>query len=145
MLCEKTITWQISIWPLLSTSSQPHWPYRPWVPPTYQLYCPHLGHGPSHISFMTFIPTHGLHDPMTTVLTHTPSTTSSSPTPVRSSVVGSEAQQLDVHVQDEQPLGHYSPPQGRLKRTRRVPLCGIGGWSQRKTQSRTQGMTSYVM
>ena len=77
---------------------------------------------------MSFMPTPGLHtDPMTTSRTHISSATPSSPAVVGSSVVGSQAKQQDVHVENEQVVGLQSPPQGRPKRTTKAPPCGTGG------------------
>ena len=72
--------------------------------------------------------TPGLHThPMTTGLTHISSTTLSSPVVVGSLVVGSQAKQRDVHVENEQVVGLQPPPQGRPKRTTKAPPCGTGG------------------
>ncbi|XP_065631002.1 leucine-rich repeat extensin-like protein 3 [Quercus suber] len=89
----------------------------------------HIDHVPPHSHSMSFMPTPRLHiDPMTTGLTHTSSATLSSPAVVGSSVVGSQANMLDVHVETEQVVvGLQSPPQGRPKRTTKAPPCGIGG------------------
>ena len=74
------------------------------------------------------MPIPGLHiDPMTTGLTHISSAIPSFPAVVGSSVVGSQAKQPDVHVENEQVVGLHSPPQGRPKRTTKAPPCGIGG------------------
>ena len=95
----------------------------------------HIDHVPPHSDSMSFMPTLGLHiDPMTMGLTHISSATPSSPAVVGSSVVASQAKQLDVHVENEQVVGLHSPPQGRPKRTTKAPPCGTGG-----SQSRTQG------
>ena len=64
---------------------------------------------------------------MTTGLTHISSATPSFPTVVGSSIVGSQANQADVHVKNEQVVGLLSPPQGRPKRTIKAPPCGISG------------------
>ena len=72
---------------------------------------------------MSFMPTPGLHtDPMTTGCTHISFATPSSP-----AVVGSQAKQPAVHVENEQVVGLQSPPQGRPKRTTKAPPCGTGG------------------
>ena len=77
---------------------------------------------------MSFMPTSGLHThPMTTSLTHIFPATPSSPAVVGSSVIGSQAKQRDVHVENEQVVGLQSPPQGRPKRTTKAPSCGTGG------------------
>ena len=74
------------------------------------------------------MPTPRLHiDPMTTGLTHISSATPSSPAVVGSSVVGSQAKQPNMHVENEQVVGLHSPPQGLPKRTRKVPHYGTGG------------------
>ncbi|KAK7837790.1 putative bifunctional methylthioribulose-1-phosphate dehydratase/enolase-phosphatase e1 [Quercus suber] len=89
----------------------------------------HRDHVPPHSHSMSFMPTPGLRiDPMTTGVTHISSATPSSPAVVGSSVVGSEAQQPDVHVENEQVVvGLQPPPQGRPKRTTKAPPCGTGG------------------
>ncbi|XP_023912437.1 uncharacterized protein LOC112024029 isoform X2 [Quercus suber] len=62
----------------------------------------HIDHVPPHSHSMSFMPTPGLHiDPMTTGLTHTSFATPSSPAVVGSSVVGSQANMLDVPVETE--------------------------------------------
>nr|POE70684.1 transcription initiation factor tfiid subunit 4b [Quercus suber] len=75
------------------------------------------------------MPTPGLRiDPMTTGITHISSATPSFPAVVGSSVVGSQAKQPDVHVENKQVVvGLQSPPQGRPKRTTKAPHCGTGG------------------
>ena len=78
------------------------------------------------------MPTPGLHtDPKTTGLTHISSATPSSPTVVGSLVVGSQAKQPDVHVENEKLVGIQSPLQGRPKRIIKTPLCGTGGHKAR--------------
>ncbi|XP_050289943.1 uncharacterized protein LOC126728117 [Quercus robur] len=73
----------------------------------------HIDHVPPHSQSMSFMPTLGLHiDPMTTGLTHISSATPSSPAVIGSSVVGSQAKQRDVHVENEQVVGLQSPLQG---------------------------------
>ena len=55
---------------------------------------------------MSFMLTLGLHThPMTTGLTYISFATPSSPAVVGSSVVGSQAKQRDVHVENEQVVG----------------------------------------
>ena len=77
---------------------------------------------------MSFMPTLGLHiDPMTTGRTHISSATPSSPVVVGSSVVGSQAKQQDVNVENEQVVGLQSPPQGCPKHTTKAPPCETGG------------------
>ena len=77
---------------------------------------------------MSFMPTPRLDiDPMTMGRTHISSATPSSPAVVRSSVVGSQAKQQDVNVENEQVVGLQSPPQGQPKRTTKAPPCGTGG------------------
>ncbi|KAK7854505.1 protein eds1b [Quercus suber] len=62
----------------------------------------HIDHVPPHSHSMSFMPTPGLHiDPMTTGLTHTSFATPSSPAVVGSSVVGSQANMLDVPVETD--------------------------------------------
>ena len=46
---------------------------------------------------------------------------------VGSLIVGSEAKQLDVNVENEQVVGLHSPPQGQPKCTTKPPPCGTGG------------------
>ena len=88
----------------------------------------HIDHVPPYSQSMSFMLTPGLHtDPMTTGLTHISSATPSSPAVVGSSVVGSQAKQRDVQVENEQVVGLQSPPQGRPKRTTKAPPCGTGG------------------
>ncbi|XP_075647861.1 uncharacterized protein LOC142618737 [Castanea sativa] len=88
----------------------------------------HIHHVPPHSDSMSFMPTPGLHTaPMTMSLTHIPSATPSSPAVVVSSVVGSQANQPAMHVENEQVDELQSPPQGRPKRTRKAPPCGTGG------------------
>ena len=71
----------------------------------------HIDHVPPHSDSMSFMPTSGLHtDPMTTGLTHISSATPSSPAVVGSLVVGSQAKQSDVHVENEQVVRLHSPP-----------------------------------
>ena len=64
---------------------------------------------------------------MTTGLTHISFATPSSPAVVGSSVVGSQAKQPAVHVENEQVVGLQSPLPGRPKRTIKAPPCGTGG------------------
>nr|POE71539.1 hypothetical protein CFP56_12768 [Quercus suber] len=66
-------------------------------------------------------------DPMTTGVTNISSATPSSPAIVGSSIVGSQAKQPNVHVENESVVGLQSPPQGQLKRIRKAPPCGTGG------------------
>ncbi|XP_075647021.1 uncharacterized protein LOC142617932 [Castanea sativa] len=88
----------------------------------------HIHHVPPHSDSMSFMPTPGLHTaPMTMSLTHISSATPSSPAVVVSSVVGSQANQPAMHVENEQVDELQSPPQGRPKRTRKAPPCGTGG------------------
>nr|XP_023881780.1 leucine-rich repeat extensin-like protein 3 [Quercus suber] len=88
----------------------------------------HIDHVPPYSHSMSFMPTPGLRiDPMTTGVTHISSATPSSPAIVGSSVVGSQAKQPDVHVENEQVVGLQSPPQGQPKRIRKAPPCGTGG------------------
>ncbi|KAK9997051.1 hypothetical protein SO802_021737 [Lithocarpus litseifolius] len=88
----------------------------------------HIDHVPPHSDSMSFMPTPGLHtNPMTTSLTHISSATPSPAAVVGSSVVGSQAKQPDVHVENEHVVGLQSPPQGRPKRTIKAPPCGTGG------------------
>ena len=88
----------------------------------------HINHVPPHSHFMSFMPTPRLHiDPITTGLTHISSATPSSPAVVGSLVVGSQANQPDVHVENEQAVGLQSPPQGRPRRTTKAPSCGTSG------------------
>ena len=62
---------------------------------------------------MSFMLSLGLHThPMTMGLTHISFATPSSLVVVGSSVVGSQAKQLAVHVENEQVVGLQSPPQG---------------------------------
>ena len=85
----------------------------------------HIDHVPPHSDSMSFMPTPGLHtDPMITSISHVSSATPSSSVVVGSSVVGSQAKQLDVHVENEQVVGLHSPPQGRPKRATKAPSCG---------------------
>ncbi|XP_050242036.1 serine/threonine-protein phosphatase 7 long form homolog [Quercus robur] len=82
----------------------------------------HIDHVPPHSHSMSFMPTPRLHiDPMSTG-THISFATPSSP-----AVVGSQAKQPAVHVENEQVVGLQSPPQGRPKRTMKAPPCGTGG------------------
>ena len=88
----------------------------------------HIDHVPPHSESMSFMPTLGLHiDPMTTGLTHISFATPSSLVVVGSLVVGSQAKQSNVHVENEQVVGLHSPPQGRPKRTTKASPCGTGG------------------
>ena len=88
----------------------------------------HIDHVPPHSHFMSFIPTLGLHiDLMTTGLTHISFATPSSPVVVGSSVVGSQAKQPPVHVENKKVVGLQSSPQGRPKHTTKAPPCGTGG------------------
>ncbi|KAK7842295.1 asparagine--trna ligase [Quercus suber] len=88
----------------------------------------HIDHVPPYSHSMSFMPTPGLRiDPMTTGVTHISSATPSSPAIVGSSVVGSQAKQPDVHVENEQVVGLQSPLQGQPKRIRKAPPCGTGG------------------
>ncbi|XP_075637461.1 uncharacterized protein LOC142609687 [Castanea sativa] len=88
----------------------------------------HIHHVPPHSDSMSFMPTLGLHTaPMTMSLTHILSATPSSPAVVVSSVVGSQANQPAMHVENEQVDELQSPPQGQSKRTRKAPPCGTGG------------------
>ncbi|XP_030963943.1 uncharacterized protein LOC115986090 [Quercus lobata] len=82
----------------------------------------HIDHVPPHSHSMSFMPTPRLHiDPMSTG-THISFATPSSP-----AVVGSQAKQPAVHVENEQVVGLQSPPQGRPKRTMKAPPCGTSG------------------
>ncbi|KAK7833562.1 transcription initiation factor tfiid subunit 4b [Quercus suber] len=89
----------------------------------------HIDHVPPHSHSMSFMPTPGLRiDPMTMGVIHISSATPSPPVVVGSPVVGSQAKQSDVHVENEQVVvGLQSPPQGRPKRTTKAPPCGTGG------------------
>ena len=88
----------------------------------------HIDHVPPHSDSMSFMPTPGLHtDPMITSISHVSFATPSSSVVVGSSVAGSQAKQLDVHVENEQVVGLPSSPQGQPKRTRKPPPCGTGG------------------
>ena len=88
----------------------------------------HIDHVPPHSDSMSFMPTPRLHtDPMITSISHVSSATPSSSVVVGSSVVGSQAKQLDVHVENEQVVGLPLSPQGQPKRTRKPPPCGTGG------------------
>uniref|UniRef100_A0A7N2MYQ3 Aminotransferase-like plant mobile domain-containing protein n=1 Tax=Quercus lobata TaxID=97700 RepID=A0A7N2MYQ3_QUELO len=94
--------------------------------PSYSI-C-HIDHVPPHSQSMSFMPTPGLHtDPMTTGRTYISSATPSSPAVVGSSVVGSQAKQQDVHVENEQVVGLQSLPQSRPKRTTKAPPSETGG------------------
>nr|POE98423.1 isoform 3 of jacalin-related lectin 3 [Quercus suber] len=89
----------------------------------------HIDHVPPHSHSISFMPTPGLRiDPMTMGVTHISSATPSSPAVVGSPVVGSQAKQPDVHVDNEQiVVGLQLPLQGRPKRTTKAPPCGTGG------------------
>ena len=66
----------------------------------------HIDHVPPQSQSMSFMLTLGLHThPMTTGLTYISFATPSSPAVVGSSVVGSQAKQRDVHVENEQVVG----------------------------------------
>ena len=89
----------------------------------------HIDHVPPYSHSMSFMPTPRLHiDPMTTGLTHISFATPSSPAVIGSSVLGSQAKQLAVHIlENKQVVGLQSPPQGRPKRIIKAPPCGTGG------------------
>ena len=88
----------------------------------------HIDHVPPHSHSMSFMPTPRLHiDPITTGLTHISFATPSSPAVVGSSIVGRQANQPDVHVENEQAVGLQPPPQGQPKRITKAPPCGTGG------------------
>ena len=68
----------------------------------------HIDHVLPYSQSMSFMPTPGLHThPMTTGLTHISPGTPSSPAVVGSSVVGSQAKQRDMHVENEQVVGFH--------------------------------------
>ena len=88
----------------------------------------HIDHVPPYSQSMSFMPTPGLHThPMTTGLTHISPGTPSSLAVVGSSIVGSQAKQRDVHVENEQVVGLQSPPQGRPKCITKAPPSGTVG------------------
>nr|POE59991.1 hypothetical protein CFP56_03585 [Quercus suber] len=76
---------------------------------------------------------------MSTELTHISSATLSSSAVVGFSVVGSEVEQPDVHLQNEQAIGLHSPPQGRSKRIIRALACGTV-WHKRHKAGLTGGI-----
>ena len=88
----------------------------------------HIDHVPLHSHSMSFMPTPRLHiDPMTMGLTHISFATPFSPAVVGSLVIGSQAKQPAVHIENEQVVGLQSPPQGRPKRITKAPLRGTCG------------------
>lgn len=85
----------------------------------------HIDHVPPHSQSMSFMPTPRLHtNPMTTGRTHISSATPSSPAIVGSSVVGSQAKQQDVHVENEQVVGYSHPHKVNLNAQQKHLLVG---------------------